>query len=382
LKNFPRHISTVLGIETSCDDTGAAVVTNSRTILGEALKSQTRMTVRFGGVLPTIASQLHAENIHHVVDAALHNSGLSWNNLSAVAVTVKPGMAFSLKVGVQFAKELTTTHGLPIIPIHHMEAHALTAMLTDEGGGHSLLALARGLEDFLLLGTSRDISPGECLDKVARRLRLSWLNNGQFAECAGGQAIEILARNCPEGIPGIQLPTPRSRDRDCDFSFSGIHVAADRLISQLEQSKGTDLSTPQKLDLTQLSAICASVQTAVTRHLCRRLQRAVEFCARERLLPVVSGGVGSNLFIRGALARIANHYGMRLVAPPPRLCTDNGVMIAWNGALLHDAGLRIINDSTHVDFSPTAVLGEDIRDLVRKANIKVKPLKLTSRAPP
>uniref|UniRef100_A0A0X3NMT6 Putative tRNA N6-adenosine threonylcarbamoyltransferase n=1 Tax=Schistocephalus solidus TaxID=70667 RepID=A0A0X3NMT6_SCHSO len=171
---------------------------------------------------------------------------------------------------------------------------------------------------------------------------------------------------------------------------------------------GTDLSTPQKLDLTQLSAICASVQTAVTRHLCRRLQRAVEFCARERLLPVslpssetlicrntasslndslrpaivVSGGVGSNLFIRGALARIANHYGMRLVAPPPRLCTDNGVMIAWNGALLHDAGLRIINDSTHVDFSPTAVLGEDIRDLVRKANIKVKPLKLTSRAPP
>uniref|UniRef100_A0A0X3QHQ3 N(6)-L-threonylcarbamoyladenine synthase n=2 Tax=Schistocephalus solidus TaxID=70667 RepID=A0A0X3QHQ3_SCHSO len=177
LKNFPRHISTVLGIETSCDDTGAAVVTNSRTILGEALKSQTRMTVRFGGVLPTIASQLHAENIHHVVDAALHNSGLSWNNLSAVAVTVKPGMAFSLKVGVQFAKELTTTHGLPIIPIHHMEAHALTALLTDEGlnfpflvllasGGHSLLALARGLEDFLLLGTSRDISPGECLDKL------------------------------------------------------------------------------------------------------------------------------------------------------------------------------------------------------------------------
>nr|VZI48136.1 unnamed protein product [Spirometra erinaceieuropaei] len=368
-------------------------------ILGEALESQNRTTIRFGGVLPTIASQLHAENINRVVNTALQNSGLSWKDLSAVAVTVKPGMAFSLKVGVQYAKEVTGTHGLPIIPVHHMEAHALTAMLTDESltfpflvllvsGGHSLLALVRGLEDFLLLGTSLDISPGECLDKVARRLRLSWLNNGQFAECAGGQAIEILARSSPAGIPGIQLPTPRGRDRDCDFSFSGIHVAADLLIKRLEQSN--DLSAPQQLDLTQISAVCSSVQTAVTRHLCRRLQRAVEFCARERLLPVsvpssetpaygntalspeeslqpalvVSGGVGSNLFIRGALARVAHHYGMRLVAPPPRLCTDNGVMIAWNGALLHDAGLRISKDPTLVDYSPRAPLGEDVRDLV------------------
>ncbi|BHF64447.1 Probable tRNA N6-adenosine threonylcarbamoyltransferase, mitochondrial [Sparganum proliferum] len=352
------------------------------------------MTIRFGGVLPTIASQLHAENINRVVNTALQNADLSWKDLSAVAVTVKPGMAFSLKVGVQYAKEVAGTHGLKF---------PFLVLLVS--GGHSLLALVKGLEDFLLLGTSLDISPGECLDKVARRLRLSWLNNGQFAECAGGQAIEILARSSPAGIPGIQLPTPRSRDRDCDFSFSGIHVAADLLIKRLEQS--TDLSTPQQLDMTQISAVCASVQTAVTRHLCRRLQRAVEFCARERLLPVsvpssetptygntalspeespqpslvVSGGVGSNLFIRGALARVAHHYGMRLVAPPPRLCTDNGVMIAWNGALLHDAGLRITNDPTLVDYSPRAPLGEDVRDLVRKADIKVKPLKLTSRTP-
>ncbi|VDN43639.1 unnamed protein product [Dibothriocephalus latus] len=138
-------------------------------------------------------------------------------------------------------------------------------------------------------------------------MRLSWLNNGQFADCAGGQAIEILARDCPEGLPGIQLPSPRGRDRDCDFSFSGIHVAADRLLKELEQSKGklrcfyngykrqlficfvvkdTDGSTRQQLDPTQIAAVCASVQTAVTRHLCRRLQRAVEFCAREKLLPV------------------------------------------------------------------------------------------------
>ncbi|KAL7064054.1 hypothetical protein AAHC03_04913 [Spirometra sp. Aus1] len=303
-------------------------------------------------------------------------------------------MAFSLKVGVQYAKEVTGTHGL-----------TFPFLVLLVSGGHSLLALVRGLEDFLLLGTSLDISPGECLDKVARRLRLSWLNNGQFAECAGGQAIEILARSSPAGIPGIQLPTPRGRDMDCDFSFSGIHVAADLLIKRLEQSN--DLSAPQQLDLTQISAVCSSVQTAVTRHLCRRLQRAVEFCARERLLPVsvpscetsaygntalspeeslqpalvVSGGVGSNLFIRGALARVAHHYGMRLVAPPPRLCTDNGVMIAWNGALLHDAGLRISKDPTLVDYSPRAPLGEDVRDLVRKADIKVKPLKLTSKTP-
>ncbi|VDK41325.1 unnamed protein product [Dibothriocephalus latus] len=131
--------------------------------------------------MPPIASQLHAGHIHGVVDTALQKSGLSWNHLSAVAVTVKPGMPFSLKVGVQFAKKLARTHGLPVIPIHHMEAHALTAMLTDESlhfpflvllvsGGHSLLALVRGLEDFLLLGTSRDISPGECLDKVTNMI--------------------------------------------------------------------------------------------------------------------------------------------------------------------------------------------------------------------
>lgn len=402
-----RALSTILGIETSCDDTGAAVVNNQRIILGESLVSQTPTSVKMGGVVPPVAQKLHVENIGKTVSTAMEKSGISWDNLDAIAVTVKPGMALSLKIGVVHAKQLAVRHNLPIIPIHHMEAHALTAMLTDESltlpflallvsGGHSLLALARDIDEFLVLGISLDMSPGDCLDKVARRLHLASLNDGIYSQIPGGMAIELMARNSC-GSRAFPIPTPRSVARDCDFSFSGIRSAADRLIARLEEDQVNGV-----LPVDVIASICASCQNAVTRLCCRRVQRAIEYCALNSLLPssiripqtawptpplptsidpsapalVVSGGVASNLFIRNELTKVAAHYGMRLVAPPPRLCTDNGVMVAWNGALLHSRGKRIEYDPSVIDFSPRAPLGKDIRALVAKANIQIKPLQV------
>uniref|UniRef100_A0A0R3WQJ2 N(6)-L-threonylcarbamoyladenine synthase n=1 Tax=Hydatigena taeniaeformis TaxID=6205 RepID=A0A0R3WQJ2_HYDTA len=372
-----------LGIETSCDDTGVAVVNGKRTILGESLASQTPTSVKMGGVIPPLAQKLHVENIGGTVLTAIEMSGVSWDDLDAIAVTVKPGMALSLKIGVTYAKQLAVKHNLPIIPVHHMEAHALTAMLTDESltfpflallvsGGHSLLALAKDVDEFLLLGTSLDMSPGDCLDKIARRLHLATLNNAMYSQIPGGMAIELMARtSCRSGV--YPMPTPRSTVRDCDFSFSGIRSAADRLIARLEKEQVDGI-----LPVGVIASICASCQTAVTRLFCRRVQRAIEFCVLNSLLPssVVSGGVASNLFIRSELTKVAAHYGMRLVAPPPRLCTDNGVMVAWNGVLLHSRGKRIEHDPSVIDFSPRAPLGKDIRTLVANANIQIKPLQL------
>ncbi|VDL21996.1 unnamed protein product [Hymenolepis diminuta] len=362
-----RSFSTILGIETSCDDTGAAVVNDQRN----------------GGVVPPIAQKLHAENIASTVLTAMRNSSLSFRDLDAIAVTVKPGMALSLKIGVVYAKNLATKYKLPIIPIHHMEAHALTALLTDKNltfpflvllvsGGHSLLALAKSVDEFLLLGTSLDMSPGDCLDKIARRLKLSTLNDGEFNQIPGGMAIELMAQTSsnPTAYP---MPTPRSVSRDCDFSFSGIRSAAERLIANLEKEMQC---SPLPTDV--IASICAACQTSVTRLFCRRVQRAIAYCVHNSLLPssvqipeptwsrpeirevtdlsapalVISGGVASNHFMRSELAKVAAYYGMRFTAPPPRLCTDNGVMIAW------------------------APLGKDIRAEVAAANIRIKPLQV------
>uniref|UniRef100_A0A8D1WIE9 N(6)-L-threonylcarbamoyladenine synthase n=1 Tax=Sus scrofa TaxID=9823 RepID=A0A8D1WIE9_PIG len=169
----------VLGIETSCDDTAAAVVDETGNVLGEAIHSQTEVHLKTGGIIPPVAQQLHRENIQRIVQEALSASKVSPSELSAVATTVKPGLALSLGVGLSFSLQLVDQLKKPFIPIHHMEAHALTIRLTNKvefpflvlliSGGHCLLALVRGVSDFLLLGKSLDIAPGDMLDKVLRR---------------------------------------------------------------------------------------------------------------------------------------------------------------------------------------------------------------------
>ncbi|KFQ16447.1 hypothetical protein N330_07259, partial [Leptosomus discolor] len=259
----------VLGIETSCDDTGAAVVDEAGSVLGEALHSQKEVHLQTGGIIPVVAQQLHRENIKQVVNEALSVSGVSVHELAAIATTVKPGLALSLEVGLQYSLNLVNKYQKPFIPIHHMEAHALTIRLTHRvefpflvlllSGGHCLLAVARGVSDFLLLGQSIDIAPGDMLDKVARRLSLR-----KHPEChsmAGGKAIEHLAQTGNRQQHTFRLPMQQYRN--CDFSFSGLQNLVNKAIIQKEKEEGIQ----EGEILSCVKDIAAAVQHAVAVHI-------------------------------------------------------------------------------------------------------------------
>ncbi|XP_060033565.1 tRNA N6-adenosine threonylcarbamoyltransferase, mitochondrial isoform X3 [Erinaceus europaeus] len=250
LRNFNYHPGklflhkVVLGIETSCDDTAAAVVDETGDVLGEAIHSQTQVHLKTGGIIPPVAQQLHREHIARIVQEALSASQVSPSELSAVATTVKPGLALSLGVGLSFSLQLVAQLRKPFIPIHHMEAHALTVRLTSAvdfpflalliSGGHCLLALARGVSDFLLLGQSLDIAPGDMLDKVARRLSL--MNHPECSAMSGGEALEHLAKQGNK--LSFDLKPPMQRAKNCDFSFSGLQHVVDKLVMQKEKEEG------------------------------------------------------------------------------------------------------------------------------------------------
>lgn len=225
----------VLGIETSCDDTGAAVLQGNK-ILGDKVHHQS--TVMFGGILPPLAMDFHRENIERIVQECLDEANVTINDLDAIAVTNRPGLIMSLKVGVRYAKHLARTHQKPIIPIHHMEAHALMARMEHEvefpflclliSGGHCLLAVAEDINKFKLLGESVDDAPGEAFDKIARELKLRMLP--QFEHKSGGQQIEEAAALCANPSDKYKFPLLMARSRDCQFSFAGVKNTARRFI--------------------------------------------------------------------------------------------------------------------------------------------------------
>ncbi|KAM4836119.1 tRNA N6-adenosine threonylcarbamoyltransferase, mitochondrial isoform 1-T2 [Thomomys bottae] len=374
----------VLGIETSCDDTAAAVVDEAGNVLGEAIHSQTEVHLKTGGIIPPVAQQLHRENIERIVQEALSASRISPKELSAIATTIKPGLALSLGVGLAFSLQLVNQFKKPFIPIHHMEAHALTIRLTNKvefpflvlliSGGHCLLALVRGVSDFLLLGKSLDIAPGDLLDKVARRLSLS-----KHPECSimsGGKAIEHLAKQGNRFH--FDISPPMQRAKNCDFSFSGLQHVLDKIIMQKEKEEGIEKGQI----LSSAADIAAAVQHTTACHLAKRTHRAILFCKQKDLLPqsngvvVVSGGVASNLYIRRVLEVVANATQCTLLCPPPRLCTDNGIMIAWNGIERLRAGLGILHDTDSIRYEPKCPLGVDISKEVEEAAIKIPSLKM------
>ncbi|XP_068052466.1 tRNA N6-adenosine threonylcarbamoyltransferase, mitochondrial [Anomalospiza imberbis] len=373
----------VLGIETSCDDTGAAVVDEAGCVLGEALHCQKEVHLQSGGIIPVVAQQLHRENIDQVVQEALCASGVSVAELAAVATTVKPGLALSLGVGLQYSRSLVSRHQKPFIPIHHMEAHALTIRLTHHlefpflvlliSGGHCLLAVAQGVSDFLLLGQSIDIAPGDMLDKVARRLSLR-----KHPEChsmAGGKAIEHLAQTGNQELLTFRLPMQQYRN--CDFSFSGLQNLVNNAIEQKEKEEGIQ----EGEILSCVKDVAAAVQHTVAVHIIQRTYRAMLFCIKNSILPsknatlVVSGGVASNQYIRKVLQNLADANDFALLCPPPRLCTDNGVMIAWNGIERLRAGLGVLHSTAGIRYEPRAPLGIDISKRVEEDSIKVPKLK-------
>ncbi|GIY26935.1 probable tRNA N6-adenosine threonylcarbamoyltransferase, mitochondrial [Caerostris extrusa] len=236
---FAHSRKLVLGIETSCDDTGAAVVDENKVILGEGCHSQMQIHLENGGVIPYIAVHFHQENIKSVVETALKNSNI--NLQVSIAVTTKPGLRGSLEVGIEYAMQLAHSSQIPLIPVHHMEAHALTACLFNDipfpflcllaSGGHCQLTLVKGINEFYLLGDSQHNSPGEVLDKIARRLKL--LNLPECYEMSGGKAIEHMARG---GDPtAFSVPLMLVHHRDCNFSFSGFSSFATFTIENEEE---------------------------------------------------------------------------------------------------------------------------------------------------
>ncbi|XP_032046096.1 probable tRNA N6-adenosine threonylcarbamoyltransferase, mitochondrial isoform X1 [Aythya fuligula] len=378
----------VLGIETSCDDTGAAVVDEAGNVLGEALQCQREVHLKTGGIIPHVAQQLHRENIEQVVKEALSVSGVSVNELTAIATTVKPGLALSLEVGLDYSLKLVNKYQKPFIPIHHMEAHALTIRLTNQvefpflvlllSGGHCILAVAQGVSDFLLLGQSIDIAPGDMLDKVmfpyvARRLSL--IKHPECHSMAGGKAIEHLAQTGNRQQYTFRLPMQQYRN--CDFSFSGLQNLINKTIIQKEKEEGIQEGEL----LSCVKDIAAAVQHVVAIHIIQRTYRAMLFCIKNGILSpkhatlVVSGGVASNQYIRKGLQALANANSFAFLSPPPRLCTDNGVMIAWNGIERLRAGLGVLNSTEGIRFEPKAPLGTDISNQVEEDSIKVPKLR-------
>ncbi|XP_071530639.1 tRNA N6-adenosine threonylcarbamoyltransferase, mitochondrial isoform X4 [Panulirus ornatus] len=332
---FNRQL--VLGIETSCDDTGAAVIDDTGKVLGEALRSQKKVHIRYGGIIPPVAQRLHEQNICQVVNEALEKAKVTVGDLNAVATTVKPGLPLSLAVGTKYGKNLALSEGKPFIPIHHMEAHALTVRMIKEG---------------------------------ARRLKLR--NIPECASMSGGQAIEYLAS---KGDPHTyEFPTPMGKYRDCSFSFAGLKHCLEKLIRKLEKEyevEGGNIIPPVK-------DVCASFQYAITKHLVRQTQRAMVYADIRSLLPkenqtlVMSGGVACNHYIQTALQKLCDYTGYQLLCPPPKLCTDNGIMIAWNGMERWKAKRGVLYDKEDieaVDFLAKCPVGEDLTNDVRNLGI-------------
>jgi len=323
---------TVLGIETSCDETAAAVVRGSAPgpgkILSNIVFSQLEEHRPYGGVVPEIASRAHVEKIDGIVAEALAAAGIKLGQVDAVAATAGPGLIGGVMVGLTTAKALALAAGKPLIAVNHLEAHALTARLTDGvefpflllliSGGHCQLLGVEGVSRFRLYGTTIDDAVGEAFDKTAKLLGLPY---------PGGPRIEALAK---EGNPKrYALPRPMRGREGADFSFSGLKTA----VRQLVQTERVDVAD-----------VAASFQAAVIDILIERSGSAMELFRRDfpdalGAALVVAGGVASNGAIRQALTDLAAREGFQKKIPPPGLCTDNAAMIAWAGVEKGQLGL-------------------------------------------
>ena len=323
----------ILGIETSCDETAAAVVEDGVSILSNQIASQVEIHARYGGVVPEVASRQHILAIIPILKQAMTEAKVTWSDINGIAVTFGPGLAGSLLVGVNVAKAIALAHGLPVTGVNHLEGHIYANWLTDGSidfpllclivsGGHSDLVLMKGHGDYVLLGRTRDDAAGEAFDKAARILGLGY---------PGGPAIEKTAR---EGTASIQLPRAWLKGTN-DFSFSGIKTALLRLAEDGKISSQADAA--------------ASFQEAVIDVLVTKtVAIAKELRVKQILL---AGGVAANELLRQWLVK---NSPLPVLIPPPVLCTDNAAMIAACGYYRFKAGKT---DSLDLDVIPSLKLG-------------------------
>ncbi|HWW64209.1 MAG TPA: tRNA (adenosine(37)-N6)-threonylcarbamoyltransferase complex transferase subunit TsaD [Sphingomonadaceae bacterium] len=313
----------ILGLESSCDETAAALVTSDRIILAHSLAGQEAAHRPFGGVVPEIAARAHVERLTPLVEEALASAGVTLDAVDAIAATAGPGLIGGVMVGLVTGKALALAAGKPLIAVNHLEGHALSPRLADPdlafpyllllvSGGHCQLLLVEGAGAYRRLATTIDDAAGEAFDKTAKLLGLGF---------PGGPAVERAARG---GDPrAVKLPRPLVGSGEPHFSFAGLKSAVLR-------ARDAGLYTPED--------IAASFQQAVVDCLVDRTRLALDQ-AREATALVVAGGVAANGAVRAALEALAAEWGLPFVAPPGWLCTDNAAMIAWAGAERFAAGL-------------------------------------------
>ena len=331
---MPAELNTrplvVLGIETSCDETAAAVVSRrpdgTATILSDVVLSQLADHAPYGGVVPEIAARAHVEALDTIVASALKQADVTLQDVDAIAATSGPGLIGGLIVGLMTAKALAAASGKPLYAVNHLEGHALTARLTDGlafpyllllvSGGHTQLILVRDVGRYERLATTIDDALGEAFDKTAKLLGLPY---------PGGPAVERAAAS--GDATRFSLPRPMRGEARLDFSFSGLKTAVRQQAMALEPLTDKDIAD-----------ICACFQRAVTETLAERVGRGLDRFRAEfprieaEPALVVAGGVAANTAIRTSLTELCRDRGFRFVAPPLHLCTDNAAMIAWAGA--------------------------------------------------
>ncbi|PZQ85701.1 MAG: tRNA (adenosine(37)-N6)-threonylcarbamoyltransferase complex transferase subunit TsaD [Ancylobacter novellus] len=348
----------LLGIETTCDETAAAVVRRradgTGTILSNIVRSQTADHAAYGGVVPEIAARAHVEVLDGIIERSLRSSGVKLVELDGIAAAGGPGLIGGVIVGLTTAKAIALAVRKPLIAVNHLEAHALTARLTDAvpfpfllllvSGGHTQLVAVTGVGEYTKLGGTIDDAIGEAFDKTAKMLGLPY---------PGGPAVERAAlRGDANRFP---LPRPLHGRPVPDFSLSGLKTAV-----RLEALKIAPLSDEDVNDL------CASFQAAIVDILADRVRCALRLMRERGLKPnalVLAGGVGANQAVRRVLHKVAADGGTRLAVPPPELCTDNGAMIAWAGAERLALGLTDeLSASPRARWPLEEVTGLDVAD--------------------
>jgi tRNA N6-adenosine threonylcarbamoyltransferase len=320
---MPKKQIVVLGLESSCDETAASVVTENGTILSNVVLSQTEAHAPFGGVVPEIAARAHVVQMDRLISQAMNEAKIDYQHLSAVAATSGPGLIGGVLVGLMTAKAIAAVANIPLIGVNHLEGHALTARLTDKvsfpyllllvSGGHSQLLVVEAVGKYRRLGTTIDDAVGEAFDKTAKMLGLGF---------PGGPAVErAAATGSPEKY---KLPRPMKGREGCNFSFSGLKTA----VRQLRDKFG-DKATSQ-----DIADLAASFQRAAVDSLMDRTMNALEIFTND--YPngdtlVIAGGVAANQYLKSEIANLTGTHQIKLVVPPRNLCTDNGAMIAWAG---------------------------------------------------
>ena len=353
-----------LGIETSCDDTAAAVLDGNGAVLSSVVSSQVDVHAEYGGIVPELASRAHIRNIRPVVAEALAQAGTDWPRIGLIGVTHGPGLIGSLLVGVNYAKAAGAARGIPVIAVNHLEGHffspflehpdiAFPLMLLIVSGGHTTLYFSREPGDYAVLACTRDDAAGEALDKAAKMMGLPY---------PGGPVVDRIAADLPG--PGERFSLPKISDGSLDFSFSGMKTS----LLQIMQREGLDPVPPGQAVPERHAALLKGFQEAVVEQLLDRCTRFARVRQPQSLL--LGGGVACNSLLRARAADRMARYRVRLYYPRPEFTTDNAAMIA-RAALFHHAR----GDRTPTDFNATASLrfGEHLPRGPRRRPAKPAP---------